>query len=288
MPRKLDGSVKPSEKRKRSGDDDDIDDIDSADSEKENNKISTRPKAKQVKTAAKPEAKAAPRAKTQNSGSLRDAKKLYNDTVKELNKHIKALDMKVKAMSPNSRAIMIDSYARAAVKHLPAVKKLAAMCVDEAVPLAFNLVMTMADASHTDLNKTAKMCGYGDSEVPFGKMDEKLLGLIEQRKKPTVPNPFLTPVSHRWTQADADVGEFKTSNGPNKQQRGQMARQLIEWEHHRREERRARREAAEDWVSVALCDLREERDYLAQYGVEGYFPESIARLESLIDPGNAK
>jgi len=36
-----------------------------------------------------------------------------------------------------------------------------------------------------------------------------------------------------------------------------------------------------DWVSVALVELEEERNYLDGYGVEGFFRSSIAKLEEL-------
>ncbi|THY40808.1 hypothetical protein D6C98_09506 [Aureobasidium pullulans] len=63
---------------------------------------------------------------------------------------------------------------------------------------------------------------------------------------------------------------------------GQLQRQKLAWENERREEKRERRESVDDWVTVALQDLKEERDYLAEYGVEKYFPKSIARLEELL------
>jgi hypothetical protein len=59
-----------------------------------------------------------------------------------------------------------------------------------------------------------------------------------------------------------------------------MYRQKIAWEKNRRAERRDRREKAEDWVAVALADLKENRDYLDQYGVEEYLPLCIEKLES--------
>ena len=84
---------------------------------------------------------------------------------------------------------------------------------------------------------------------------------------------------HRWTPKDADVGPFKTG-WPNAQQRNQMERQRLEWETERRQERRQRRDVCEDWVAVALSDLKEESDYLKQYGEEGHLPSSIAKLEA--------
>lgn len=79
---------------------------------------------------------------------------------------------------------------------------------------------------------------------------------------------------------DADVGEFKTGR-PNKQQYNQIARDRIEWDEERREERMKRRMECEDWVTVALEHLKGERDYLDKHGVEGFFKLSIARLETL-------
>ena len=46
-----------------------------------------------------------------------------------------------------------------------------------------------------------------------------------------------------------------------------------------REARRKGREDVVDWVVVVLPDLKERRDYLNQYIVEEYLPQSIARLE---------
>ena len=114
---------------------------------------------------------------------------------------------------------------------------------------------------------------------PFALLDKALLPLIEGRKA-SAKAATLPKVLHRWTPKDADVGEFKTGR-PNKQQHNQMVNQKIDWEQERREERRTRRVECEDWVSVALSDLKEERDYLDQYGVEGFFAQSIAKLEAL-------
>jgi hypothetical protein len=211
----------------------------------------------------------------------RDAKKVFSDTVKAIDKGVDTLDKKVKAMDPNSWRITTSNYATSAGKHLGAVKNLAGL---DPV-LAFNLLLTMADASHTDLEATIKMCGTpcDNSGPTFKRLDEALVPLIETRSAPSVHlDPDALPmVRHRWTREDADVGVFKTG-WPNKQQRNQMYRQKLEWEKERRGARRQRREDVDDWVVVALSDLREERDYLAQYGVEGYLPTSISRLEEMV------
>jgi hypothetical protein len=269
-------------KRKRTNDDSDSDE----DSEKENmgSKSTQPPKKKQtkateapVKKRAKATVKTAGKAKT----SAKEAKSLYRDTLKALDKQIDTLDKKVKAMSPNSSAITTANYASAAAKHMTAVKTLA----HQDPALAFNLLLSLADASHTDLDFSFKMSGkQGDSSAPtFKKLDDVLLPLMEQRATPqqSISMDDLPEVPNRWTRKDAEVGEFKTGY-PNAQQRNQMYRQKLEWEKERRVARRERREEVEDWVVVALNDLVEERDYLDQYGVRKYLPESIAKLEEIV------
>lgn len=51
------------------------------------------------------------------------------------------------------------------------------------------------------------------------------------------------------------------------------------YEHDRRVARRRRREIVGDWVTLALNDLKEERDYLVKYGVTGYLTLSTTKLE---------
>ncbi|KAH6954066.1 hypothetical protein BKA56DRAFT_503779 [Ilyonectria sp. MPI-CAGE-AT-0026] len=182
-------------------------------------------------------------------------------------------------MSGNSKAITTSNYATSARKHMSAVKKLVATDTT----LAFNLLLSMADASHTDLDATWKMCGTPcDHSIPtFKLLDDALLPLIEAREKPTSLGAQLPEVPQRWTSKDADVGVFKTGR-PNKQQRGQMYRQKLAWETNRRQARRNRREKTEDWAKVAFSDLVEERDYLYGYGVKEYMPRCIAKLEELV------
>ncbi|POR34063.1 Glycoside hydrolase family 43 protein [Tolypocladium paradoxum] len=231
-------------------------------------------KRKQVRTAdsAKPK-------KMTAGGTNKEVKRLYTDTLKALDKGVDELDKKVKVMSGNSTAITTSNYATSAREHMGAVKKLVAMDTT----LAFNLLLSMADASHTDLDTTCNMCGTPcDDSIPtFKLLDAALLPLIEAREKPASLAAELAKVPQRWASKDADVGVFKTGR-PNKQQLGQMYRQKLAWEKNRRQARRNRREETEDWVKVALSDLVEERDYLYAYGVKEYLPTCIAKLEELV------
>ncbi len=271
-PKSLTNWLQPSTstKRKRPTDNNGGDIADPSD--KENN--DTASKVKQAKSSKSSKSKpATPKVN-------KEAQKLYTDTLKAIDKGIDHLDREVKKiLIGSSYAITTDTYAEAAIKHLASAKKLAGL--DER--LAFNLLLSIADASHcANMNATAKMSGVGDSEGIFKVLDHGLMLLIERREKPVsgVSGVELPGVPHRWTWADADVGAFKTG-WPNKQQRNVMYRQKLEWEKERRRARRERREIAQDWVAVALSDLKEERDYLDQYGVREYFSRCIAKLEEL-------
>jgi hypothetical protein len=226
--------------------------------------------------------------------SAKEAKKLFNDKLKDVEKRHVDLDKKVKAMSPNSRAITVDNYAVSAAKHAGVVTKLLGM---GSPVYAFSFAMTLADSSHRNIN-TSKMGGEGGSDESFGKMDHALLATIEAREKPGsdvwLHEDALPQVPHRFTMEDADVGEHKTGR-PNKQQRNQIENQFIAWEKERRAARRERREQCPDWVRCALGDLVADRDYLKEYGVgvkfsrrrddedrNCYFFQSIKRLEEMI------
>lgn len=212
-----------------------------------------------------------------------EAQKLYKAALDAIDKRVKELDTRVNKVKPGFigwPSITTDDYDKAAGKYAPTVNKLAAMNTE----LAFNLAMHLADVSHTDLDTYAKMCGEWDEcTKPFTALDDALLPLIETREKPdeTAVAAEMPTVTHRWTEKDADVGVFKTGR-PNKQQRNMMKRQGIDWEKKRKQKRRERRAVVGDWVRLALGDLVEERDYLAAYGVEKYFPKSIAKLEGLM------
>ncbi|KAJ4422263.1 hypothetical protein N0V82_003124 [Gnomoniopsis sp. IMI 355080] len=269
-PMNIDGWLKPSTVPKRKLDD-------AVDSEKENATVSIMDFRKKAKPNSGSKSKTAK--VTSSTAAGKEAQKLYRETLKDVDKRVSDLDKKVKAMTGRNRSITTASYATSAGKHIKIATKLAAM--DPA--LGFNLLLSLADASHTDLDATVKMCGTPcDSSVPtFTALDDALLPLIEKRDKHPQPDGYVMPsVPARWTPANADVGPFKTGR-PNKQQRVQIYKQKRDWEKQRTAARRARREAVENWVAVALSDLKEERDYLAAYGVEEYLPKSIARLEEL-------
>ena len=158
-----------STKRKRTIDDDDLD----ITSDKEN--LNTPPKPKQ------PKSRDSSTLKSTTPETNKSALKLYTATLKAIDKHVGQLDRQVKKMQYENRwTTMTDTYATAVMTYLPAVKTLLDM--DE--KLAFNLFLSMADASHcSDMNATAKMPGVGDSEAVFKSLDESLPPLIAKRER---------------------------------------------------------------------------------------------------------
>ena len=178
-----------------------VDYADSGDvSDKENiiTKKAQPAKKRQTKpfTAAKPPstAKASTAANPKESNNTKDTKKLCTETLEAIDKGIDGLDKEVEKMDPNSWMITTEDYATDAVKHVPTVHKLAA-----ADPvLAFNVLLSVADASHTDLDATPKMCGEYDACTPmFKRMDEALLSLIDARTTPKERASELPSVPHR-------------------------------------------------------------------------------------------
>jgi hypothetical protein len=213
------------------------------------------------------------------------ARQTYTSILGKVDKKVGELDRKCKAQGPNGKKFNSDDYAKAVAEFLPEVIDLSNM--DGGVKFAFNLVLYLGEHAHGDFYMCIKMCGYGGSKKPYNALDEVMLGLIERRKDEATEDDVqaveatsLPLVPHRWTEADADVGEFKTGR-PNKQQRNQIVRQRQEWMKERSKKARERRETTKDWVCNALVELIDEKNYLDGFGLDGYFVKSIARLEEL-------
>lgn len=221
---------------------------------------------------------------TRKSSAASESERLYKDSIKAIEKGIQALDKRVKSLKwPDMNdcilTLTIDNYAAAATEHLPNVFKLKGM--DNGIALAFDLTMAIADMSYTDLEKTAKMSGWGDAEASYEELDGVLLSLIPGREKPTNSLTSLPEVPLRWTPDGVDPSPSGTGR-PGTLHQGWTYAQKMKREKDRREARRVRRETTQDWVSIALAELKEDRDYLDAYGIEGYFPKSIAALEGIL------
>lgn len=247
--------------------------------------------SKKQKTTKKAPAKIIPAKKTPAKKAAegnKAATQLYKKVIDEVDKKAAGLDARVKKMSPNSAAITSDNYSGAMMNNVKDVRKLMAMGQDGA-KLAFNAVLHMGPRTHGDLDASWKMSGYGGHKQPFAELDQLMLEIVALREDADCSeeqeDQKLPTVKHHWTHADADVGEFKTGR-PNKQQRGQIARQKAAWMKERFAAARERREKVKDWVSNAIEELKVEQAEISGYGLDGYFKKSIVILEQLKSGGS--
>lgn len=235
--------------------------------------------AKTVPSAAQPDS--SQQATTERRG--RSAKNLYDDTLKMIDRNVRVMDRKVSGETDHDPLdYTTDDYAKLVCRHSKTVKALAE--VDNT--LAFNLVLSMADASHADLDTTLEMCGEDPAETAryFQSLDNLLLLLIKARQQPAELCWQLLEVPVRWSRRRTRSQDAESDEDPDEWSEPDYERQYWEkcnYEHNRRLARRRRREIVDDWVTVALSDLKEERDYLDEYGITGFFSKSIAKLETI-------
>ncbi|CAG1960443.1 unnamed protein product [Fusarium graminearum] len=213
----------------------------------------------------------------------RSAKVLYDDTLSMIDRNVRVMDRQVSGETGDDPLdYTTDDYARLVCRHSKIVNALAV--VDNT--LAFNLVLSMADASHTDLDTTLEMCGEDPGETAryFQSLDNLLLPLIKYRQQPAELCWQLLQVPGRWSQRRTGSQDAESDEDPDEWSEPDYERQYWEkcnYEHNRRIARRRWREIVDDWVTVALNDLKDERDYLDLYGITGFFPESIAEFEAI-------
>ena len=216
-----------------------------------------------------------------NKPSKNNTKDVYKSTLADVDKTIKHLDCVVKAQGPNKKCgINGDDYAKSMARFAPEVTSLLAIDTTDSVTAAFNLMLYLGQHLHGDFGISRAASGYGDNDTAYKELDELMLRIIKRRSTLQLVERSepLPPLPKRET--EIDVGVFKTGR-PNKQQRGRIAKAREKWAKERTDQMRKRREKVEDWVGNALLELVDERNYIALFGLKGYFPESIANLEKL-------
>ncbi|KAJ9643888.1 hypothetical protein H2199_003754 [Coniosporium tulheliwenetii] len=236
--------------------------------------------------------------------TLKQAQKLYNDTLALVSKKYKALEKGYKINPTIWSGVTSDNVAKAMAKFLPTVEKLLDMEHNEGPKLAFDLLMWIADHAHADHEFSWKMSGWGQTEKPYKDMDQVMLRIIDARlqregaiasgssllnSSPSLSSPVRVPfgANDDASDSDAEVKEFLSrlkGNWPNnKQQR--KAFDLLRSERLKggANKRRLRREKEERWAPLALKDLRHKRKvHMEPYGIgEHFFRESIKRLTVL-------
>ncbi|KAF9767492.1 hypothetical protein IL306_015330 [Fusarium sp. DS 682] len=118
---------------------------------------SARPR-KVAKTSAETGSERNASSDTKNA---KDAKKIYLETLKKIDKDIDILGKKVKAaIDGDPWAYTTSNYAELIPWHFRTVE--AFIPLDST--MAVNLLLSMADASHTDLDTKTKMAGHDTGE----------------------------------------------------------------------------------------------------------------------------
>jgi hypothetical protein len=234
----------------------------------------------------KPKAKAKLKPKPKSTPKTVTPQKVYEAAIAKVEKAHVALEKICKKQNPNWPDVTSDHFAKEMAKFIPDVKALLDMGSDGR-KCAFDLMLHLGTCVNGDMDwYGSKMSGYGDSDKPYKALDEMMLRTIEKREEDgdvdeaKSSGATTEEVPRRWTEADACVGPYKTGR-PNKQQRGWLMGHSAEWKVDRRAKMRERRERAGNWVKSALEELLEQKKYLEDYGLNGYFEGSIKKLEEL-------
>ncbi|KAF5247779.1 hypothetical protein FAUST_563 [Fusarium austroamericanum] len=166
-------------------------------------------------------AKTVPSASQQNNSQQADtqrrersAKNLYDDTLKMIDRNVRVMDRKVSGETGDDPLdYTTDDYAKLVCRHSKTVNALAA--VDNT--LAFNLVLSMADASHADLDTTLEMCGEDPAETAryFQSLDNLLLLLIKAREQPAELCWQLLEVPVRWSRRRTRSQDAESDEDPD-------------------------------------------------------------------------
>lgn len=187
----------------------------------------------------------------QHSANL---KWLFDSTVAKMNnKHSKMRDR---------RGVNADDFAQSAARFADVTDDLIHYG-PEGIFYAFDFMMLVAYRVHGELDCKGGS-GYGDSQMYYDSLDPKLLGVINMRVAAGISHPLLEAM-YMESKALADAAEERAWSAKYgiKHGLGGCTQETT------------------DWNSKALSDLVKKRDKLDKYGLEGYFPSSIKRLQEL-------
>ena len=185
-----------------------------------------------------------------------------------------------------------DDYAQAMSGFLPSVEHFLLRQWPpsrNSLVTAFKLLLYIGKHACADMDAGLKMSGYGDSEAEYEKMDimmEEVIDLLcsdgkeqELDSKPTAVDDENTLIAsdgrnnvHQSLDTIRDV-ENHTRGRPRKKQRPSSVKQVAIREGRNKER---------DMLASGLKQLKKDRDGIKDFGLEGYFPESIKRLEELL------
>lgn len=189
--------------------------------------------------------------------------------------------------NPGMFGVTSDTYAKAMARFLPDVVKL----LVDSPEHAFNLLMYIGEKAHADLDYGPKMCGFGDTDEPYKKMDQVMVQVIDKRLE-VDGGDAAESMEQGHDEGNDSEDELKSymeelgGKHPNKSERNRINKLRQKQEAGKIQRAKLRRETTKAWVPNALRDLVVMRDYLDQYGIgKHYFHQSIAKLEEFKSPG---
>ncbi|OCL05072.1 hypothetical protein AOQ84DRAFT_414501 [Glonium stellatum] len=247
----------------------------------------TDPPAKPTKkkTATSNRATKSTKSTKKPAGTTKNSEKLYKASITAIDKKSKEL---ARRMKPNQGmyGVTSDHYAIAMAKFLPDVEKL----LVDSPKHAFNLLMYIGEQAHADLDFGPKMCGFGDTEEPYKKMDQVMVRVIDKRVEAD-GKVEATSMEQGIDEGNDSENELKAymkelgGKRPNKSERNWIDKLRQKEAALKIQTAKLRRETAEAWAPIALRDMVVMRDYLDEYGIgDHYFHDSIAKLEAFKSP----
>ena len=142
------------------------------------------------------------------------------------------------------------------------------------------LLLDLADHCYGNMEACIKSSGFGDTEEPFKAMDACMVevicllrdgGLVQETGEGFTVEPAVQDVGNEWNELWASLKESKGGRGPNKQERGWLAKARVDDMKTRFERRRERRggilNGEGDWAGNALNELAETRKRIGGYGI---------------------
>ncbi|THY78455.1 hypothetical protein D6C87_00675 [Aureobasidium pullulans] len=188
-----------------------------------------------------------------------EMKLLYRQTIRDIDKDIAKFNGSNGKRRKHSFGP--EDYAVNAVRYIPTILDISYMEGRYGLFHAFLLMLRVSDTAYGSLGDYNEDCRNGESEEHYGELDDALWWLIRRLVMDPMPprSATLAEKEREWS------------------------RMSCTFVRHRRSWQRSR---DNDWVESTLEDLTQTSYRLSSYGLNGWFPESILELESILEQRN--
>ncbi|THX70913.1 hypothetical protein D6D05_08442 [Aureobasidium pullulans] len=184
---------------------------------------------------------------------------LYRQTVRDIEKKI------IMFNGSNGKrrkcSFKAEDYAVNAVRYIPTILDISVMGGRTGLFIAFLLMLRVSDTAYGTLGDYDEDCRNADSEEHYGELEDALWLLIRRLVMDPMP-----PRSTTLAEKEREWSRMSSTSVS-----------------HRRSWQRSR---DNDWVESTLEDLTQTSYRLSSCGLNGWFPESILELESILEQRN--